>query len=222
MRRQDRCEMTLVECESMPSSANTQPARGEPPESGPARPATSPVRKSRVARVEQTAGKLAVAIEPSALCAIFGVADAHIATRLLAQLVSVIQPIPDKPVDVEVFNQALALIEGIRPTDALEAMTATLLVAAHHAALDTMRRETHPDQTPGGRALYGALALKAMSTYARLLEALSHGRGKGVIQQIIVKRVSVEPGGQAVVGSVKIDRGRGSCETRAPIRRTRK
>jgi hypothetical protein len=165
-----------------------------------------------VVRIEQTSGKVAVAIEPSTLCVIFGVDDVNVATRLLSQLVSVLQPDPDKSVDPAVVNQALVIVEGIGPADTLEAMTATMLVAAQHAALDTMRRAMHPDQTPGGRALYGALALKAMRTFALLLEALNQGRGKGVTQQIIVRRVNVEPGGQAVVGSVKLDRGGGDAK----------
>jgi hypothetical protein len=171
-----------------------------------------PTTRRRDPRIEQANGKVAVTIEPSALCAIFGVDDVNVGTRLLSQLVSVLQPDPDKPVDAAVVNQALAMVEGIGPNDMLEAMTATMLVAAHHAALDAMRREMHPDQTPGGRLLYGGLALKAMRTYAQLLEALNHGRGKGVTQQIIVKRVNVEPGGQAVVGSVKLDRGGGNAK----------
>jgi hypothetical protein len=163
----------------------------------------------RVTRAEQANGKVAVTIEPGALCAAFGVADADVATLLLSKLVGVLQPDPGKPMDAAVVNQALAMIEGIGPSDTLEAMTATMLVCVQHAALDAMRRAMHPDQTSGGRALYLSLALKAMSRFAQLLEAHNHSRGKGVTQQIIVKHVSVEPGGQAVVGSVRVDRGRG-------------
>jgi hypothetical protein len=174
-----------------------------------AQPVKTGVSRCRVTRAEQATGKVSVTIEPGALCAIFGVADPDVATRLLSQLVGVLQPDPAKPVDAAVVNQALAMIEGIGPTDTLEAMTATLLVCVQHAAHDSMRRALHPDQTPGGRAIYGALALKTMRTYAQLLEAHNHGRGKGVTQQIIVKRITVEPGAQTVVGSVELNRGRG-------------
>jgi hypothetical protein len=104
----------------------------------------------RVSRVEQDGGRLAVTvtIEPATLCSLFGVADANVATRLLSQLISIVQPDPDKPVDAAAIDQVLTLIEGIRPTDTLEAMTATLLVGAQHAALDSLRRASHPDQTP--------------------------------------------------------------------------
>jgi hypothetical protein len=46
-----------------------------------------------------------------------------------------------------------------------------------------------------------------MRTFALLLDALNHGRGKGVTQHIIVEHLSVEPGGQAVVGSVSTGEG---------------
>src|SRR5713101_8372781 len=166
-------------------------------------------RAPKVAKPEQTGSQLALSIDPTTLTAVFGVDDSDVAAHLLAQLVNVIHAGPGKPVDAATINQALALVEGICPSDTLEAMTATMLVGAQHAALDALRRAQHPDQTPAGRALYGTLALKAMRTYAQLIEALNHGRGKGVTQQIIVKHVTVEPGGQAVVGSVKVDRGRG-------------
>jgi len=150
---------------------------------------------------------LAVTIEPATLCSLFGVADPNVATRLLSQLISVVQPDPHKPVDAATIDQVLTLIEGIRPTDTLEAMTATMLVGAQHAALDCLRRASHPDQTAAGRALYQSLAFKAMRTFALLLDALNHGRGKGVTQHIIVEHLSVEPGGQAVVGSVSTGGG---------------
>jgi len=176
---------------------------------GEGRPAGARPSAREIARARRIDNKVEVAIEPAALAGIFGVSDPGTATHLLNQLVRVLHPDPTKPVDAATINHALALIEGITPADALEAMTTTMLVAAQHASLDALRRGSHPDQTPGGRALYLGLALKAMRTYAQLLEAFNHGRGKGVTQQIIVKRYTVEAGAQAVLGSVELDRGRG-------------
>jgi hypothetical protein len=91
-------------------------------------------------------------------------------------------------------------------------MTATMLVGAQHAALDCLRRGFHPDQTPAGRALYQALALKAMRTFAQLVETLHVGRGKAVVKQEIYvthQHVTVESGGEATVGAIDARRGRG-------------
>ncbi len=162
-----------------------------------------------MARVTHNGRQTTATVDPAQACAIFGVDDPELAARLLSQLVSVLQPDPNRPVEAAVINQALALVRSMGPVDVMEAMTATMLVAAEHAALDSMRRAMHPDQRPAGRALYGSLALKAMRTYAQLLEAVNHGRGKGVEQRIIVERVNVARGAQAVVGSVDLNRGGG-------------
>jgi hypothetical protein len=50
-----------------------------------------------------------------------------------------------------------------------------------------------------------------MRTFTGQVEALNRGRGKGIIQRVVVERVNVEPGGQAVVGAVTTTgRGAGS------------
>jgi len=165
----------------------------------------------KVERTKRAGDQVALAIEPGALSEIFGVSDPSLAARLLSQLLSVIQPDPHKPIDPGSIDQLLTLIEGIRPTDTLEAMTATMLVGAQHAALDSLRRASHPDQTPAGRALYQSLTFKAMRTYAQLLETLHLGRGKAARQEINVthQHVVVEAGGQATVGAINDRGGRG-------------
>src|SRR5260370_41154956 len=62
--------------------------------------------------------------------------------------------------------------------DMLEAMTATMLVGAQHAALDSLRRVMHPDQTAAGRELYESLAFKGMRAFAQLFEALNSEAGQ--------------------------------------------
>ena len=195
------------------SEGSSRPSAARPPaERRSTTTPTSPFGPSvapKVARMMHSGRQVTATLDPAGLCKAFGVHDRDVAARLLSQLVNVLQPDPSKPVEAAVIDQALALVQSMSPADVMEAMTATMLVAAQHAALDSMRRAMHPDQTPAGRALYEALALKGMRTFAQLLEALNHGRGKGVTQQIIVKHVSVEPGGQAVVGPVEVKRGRG-------------
>ncbi len=156
----------------------------------------------KVAQLRQTGAQVALAISPAELCAAFGVTDPDAATRLLSQLLGVLHPDTSQPVDPALINQALALVQGIGPADATEAMLAVMLVGAEFAAMDLMRRATHPAQSAPGRQTYAGLSLKAIRTFAHLLEALNHSRGKGVTQRVIVERVTVEAGGQAVVGAV--------------------
>jgi hypothetical protein len=147
-------------------------------------------------------------LEPSEVRTIFGINNPSLAARLLSQLLGVLHPDPSKPVDSALVNEALALVQGIGPTDAGEAMLAVMLVAAQHAALDAMRRASHVAQSPAGRQSYTALS-KAMRTFPQLMETLNHGRGKGVTQRVVVERVTVEAGGQAVVGAVAAKGGGG-------------
>jgi hypothetical protein len=168
-------------------------------------------RPRRVVQADRLGAEIKLTIDPKGLCAVFGIDDPGVAVRLLSQLINFIQPDLQKPADAVSINQMLALIEGIGPSKTLEAMTATMLVGAQHAALDSLRRACHPDQTPAGRQSYTALGLKAMRTFAQLVEALHVGRGRAVRQEINVthQHVTVEAGGQAMVGAIDARRGRG-------------
>ena len=86
-------------------------------------------RPRKAIQAERVGGEIELAIDPDALCAVFGVDNAY-GYSLLSQLLNVIQPDPRKPVDVASVDQALALIEGINPGDTIEAMTATMLIGA--------------------------------------------------------------------------------------------
>ena len=164
----------------------------------------------KVSNTTQLGGEVAVAIEPAEVCSVFGVDDIDLATGLLRRLLGFLQPDPNKPTDAVRINEALALIADLNPVGSIEAMTATMLVGAYSAAADALRRAAPPDQTPSGRALYQALALKGMRTFAQLLETLHLGRGRAVRQEINVTHthVTVEPGGKAVLG-IDASRGRG-------------
>jgi hypothetical protein len=138
------------------------------------------------------------------LVAAFGVNDPILAAQFLSQVVNVLHADPRLPVETTTIDTSIAFIKGFKPTDTLEAATVTMLISAQHAALDMMRRALHPEQTPAGRALYLGLSLKAMRTFAQLLEILNHGRGKGVVQRVIIERIE-----RAVVGPVQLQPGGG-------------
>ncbi len=81
-------------------------------------------------------------------------------------------------------------------------MLACQMIVAHISAMDTSRRALHAEQTAGGRAAYLSLARKLMALYAAQMDALNRHRGKGTTQKIVIERVFVAPGAQAVVGAV--------------------
>jgi hypothetical protein len=81
-------------------------------------------------------------------------------------------------------------------------MLAAHMVATHSAAMECLRRAMISEQSFEGRDANLRHAEKLLATYARQLEVLDKHRGKGQ-QQVTVKYVNVEAGGQAVVGNVQ-------------------
>jgi hypothetical protein len=99
------------------------------------------------------------------------------------------------------MNATVAALVGIGPKDELEGMMAAQLIAAHNAAMECYRRAMIGEQTFEGRRENLNQANKLSRTWATLLEALNHYRGKGQ-QKVTVEHVHVHAGGQAIVGAV--------------------
>jgi hypothetical protein len=104
------------------------------------------------------------------------------------------------------LSATIAALMGIGPKDELEGMMAAQLIAAHNAAMECYRRAMIGEQTFEGRRENLSQANKLSRTYAVLLDALNHHRGKGQ-QKVTVEHVHVHSGGQAVVGMVEIPGG---------------
>jgi hypothetical protein len=113
------------------------------------------------------------------------------------------------------FNAALAVIDGVRPKDEIEAMLAAHMAVTNIVLLELVARTR--GSIPGHRYegngikrldVLGNLTNKFMRTYTLQVEALARKRRKGE-QNIRVKHVHVYSGGQAVVGNVSHRRGRG-------------
>jgi hypothetical protein len=99
-------------------------------------------------------------------------------------------------------------LKGIAPRDPLEGMLAAQMVATHETAMDCFRRAQVAGQTFEGRRQNLEFANKLVRSYATLLEALNKHRGKG--QQVVrVEHVTVQAGGQAIVGAVSQGGGDG-------------
>jgi hypothetical protein len=144
----------------------------------------------------------------AAFLAAFGTIDEGVAQALFNQLVNALHADPGKAVDSANANLALALMHEIAPGDVVEAMLATQMLVAHVAAMEASRRALHVEQTPGGRQAYLGLARKLMTLFTAQMDALNRHRGKATVQKVVVERVYVAPGAQAVVGAVS-SRGRG-------------
>ncbi|MBD3680025.1 MAG: hypothetical protein HUJ27_16695 [Rhodobacteraceae bacterium] len=100
------------------------------------------------------------------------------------------------------IQRALELYESLEPADGAEGMLAAQMVGTHDAALECLRRAALPNQTYAGRDMALKHAQKLMTLYTKQLETLNKHRGKGQ-QKVTVEHVNVQPGGQAIVGTVE-------------------
>lgn len=106
-----------------------------------------------------------------------------------------------KEISEQELNQHLAIVRGIEPTDAIEALLVVQMAGVHAATIRAAQRlkaaETIDQQDSASSMLN-----KLMRTFTMQVEALKRHRSGGE-QNVIVKHVHVYPGGQAVVGNVK-------------------
>lgn len=97
-------------------------------------------------------------------------------------------------------NFLLSVVRGVQPRDELEAMLAVQMGAIHQATMMMARRLNHVDNIAQQDAAERALN-KLARTYATQMEALKRYRTGGQ-QKVTVEHVTVNAGGQAIVGAV--------------------
>jgi hypothetical protein len=104
-------------------------------------------------------------------------------------------------------NAALAVVDGIRPENEIEAMLAEQMAATHVLAmkeLGHLRRSENIAQHDS----HGSMAVKLLRTFTMQTEALAKLK-RGGEQVVRVEHVNVFPGGQAIIGAVSAQRGEG-------------
>jgi hypothetical protein len=98
------------------------------------------------------------------------------------------------------LNFMLSVVTGIKPKDQLEAMLAAQMAAIHTATMTFARRLTNVEAIEQRDSAERALN-KLARTFAMQMEALKRYRTGGE-QKVTVQHVSVNEGGQAIVGNV--------------------
>jgi hypothetical protein len=83
----------------------------------------------------------------------------------------------------------------------MEVMLCSQLVALHSQSMDFLRRGMLPEQTCDGVDRNVNRATKLLRTFATMAECLRTYRGGGQ-QRVTVEHVTVQAGGQAIVGTV--------------------
>ena len=116
----------------------------------------------------------------------------------------------DRQFDEVKLNFVLAVVKSVKPRDQLEAMLATQMAAVHLATMTLARRLAEvggaPNSAPERDSLSSAFN-KCARTFASQLEALKRHRAGGE-QKVTMQHVSVNEGGQAIVGNVSQARAR--------------
>ena len=137
-----------------------------------------------------------------------GTVDGDFVIGLLTQLGNATSQ--DQRPNESAINFLLSVIKGAKPKDQFEVMLAAQMAAIHTATMTSTRRlanaETIEHQDSAERALN-----KLARTFAMQMEALKRYRTGGE-QKVTVQHVSVNEGGQAIVGNVNQAAGGAAAE----------
>lgn len=119
-------------------------------------------------------------------------------TGLLQQLANAASQ--GQEVSEDDLNFMLSMVKGIEPEDEVESMLAAQMAAVHMATMKFARRLNHVENLPQQDSAERAFN-KFARTFTTQVEALKRYRTGGQ-QRMVVEHVTVNEGGQAIVGSV--------------------
>ena len=107
----------------------------------------------------------------------------------------------DRDVLVQSAEAALAILAGIHPRDAMEAILVIQMIGVHNLLMDALKGAIVQGQTLEWKKTYGSCAAKMARIYLDQMEALHEHRG-GHHQKMTIEHVHVNEGGQAIVGNI--------------------
>ena len=116
--------------------------------------------------------------------------------------------------DASAANAALGFVRSIKPRDPTEACLAAQMAATHSAVMTFARRLNNVDTIPQQDSAIAAFN-KLTRSYCAQMEALKKYRSTGE-QKVTVTHISVQDGGQAIVGNVTTGGGGSKKEDTTP------
>jgi hypothetical protein len=137
-----------------------------------------------------------------------GCGDTRLSNGFIRQLADVATR--DGKVHQSGMNFALAVVQGIDPKDTVEALLATQMAIVHSATMDAAANLAQAKYVEHRDSALLAVN-KLARTFATQVEALKKHRSAGE-QTIKVEHVTVNEGGQAIVGIVKPQGGGGAAK----------
>jgi hypothetical protein len=116
---------------------------------------------------------------------------------------------PNDPNGKDAIVEAAAVMEEMAPQNATETMLSVQMIATHEAALKFLRCATLEGQTMEGSDANVLRATRLMRVFNEQIEAMQKLKGKTGQQKVTVEHVTVNQGGQAIVGAVAAGPGVG-------------
>ena len=127
-----------------------------------------------------------------------GTCDPHFHVGVIGQIAIIGSQ--GKRIDEGNSNFLLSVVRAVQPRDELETLLALQMGAIHAATMMLARRLNHVETIPQQDAAERALN-KLARTYAMQMETFKRYRTGGQ-QKVVVEHVTVNEGGQAIVGAV--------------------
>jgi hypothetical protein len=159
------------------------------------------LRKVAPTHTVQTTSDAAVVALQKDVCEACGVNDPKLAAEILGQAAA-LQVWGRFKTDPERVAGALAILHGLNPENATQALLAVQMVGVHHNALMFLRRASLEGQTFDGSDANVLRATRLMRVFNEQLEAMQKLKGKAGQQKVTVEHVHIHEGGQAIVGAV--------------------
>ncbi len=174
-----------------PSSA--APAQGPVPAPAEAVPASAPATPAQAGQEEDLAAVLARAT---------GSTDLALSTVLISDAVGSTGLRPGQQHHDGRLRAVSSLMKEFGPRDGVEGALAASFAALHTNALQLLRRAADAElpHEVAGRLRRDAVAL--LRTANEIVGAVQERRGRTTHQRVVVERVVVQEGGQAIVGTV--------------------
>ena len=142
----------------------------------------------------------------------FGTADADLQIHLMDQVMYTFKGALGADEDghektLDACNKTFAFLAQFQPHNEVEALLAIQMLGVHNSAMDCLQRAMMGGQTFAGRQANVNYASKMTRTFIAQMQALKNYR-EGGKQQMVVKHIHVNEGGQAIVGQVNQGGGR--------------
>jgi hypothetical protein len=170
------------------------------------RPKNAPEPEKQDPPETTTSEERIASLRQNAIPALLGVDHRQtLGGTLLAQIISV-QKVWGSEDETQALRLALDTAIAFKPRNPIEALLITQMAGVHAAAVSALYKAGLQGQPYEIAELYTNRASRLMRLYMQQTEALSKLRGESGQQRIVVERVNVNAGGQAIVGVIANDR----------------